>query len=697
MGIKFKQIDNLQETFDSMSGDFGYQITNNQSSISGVYNDNQILSGWKYFANNIDISGQQGLLVQNDSIYTPNNLIAGGAKIGFPISIPRNSTSDPLGSLQVTGGQIYFEDQLNIRNNAGINIENGSITGNNANFQSITGASINADYITGSTGNFNYLTGSSLSFESINAQSIDFVPTTAPIHQEGRLFYDTDNLTLTLYNDEADISLQVGQEEYLRVRNNTTGIITNGSVVRINGSQGNHPTISLASADSEQHAQAVGLATHDIGSNNFGYITTYGLVNGLNTTGFSAGDEIALSPVSGEFTSGTITSPNYKVSVGHIITSHQNQGKILVQVGQPKLGGGDVKSLSSINVSGITYYDSAANNAGILGSSNTFVYDNASGFVGIGEPEPEGILDVKSTSSAVTLTRLTSAQMGSFAGQGGMIAFNTEAKKFYGKPDVGAKSWKLLQEPWTPTQLTLNAWYDAADLSTFDLSGNYISAWRDKSFKGNHVSQSNTGQQPIAYKNSRNGLNVLAFSPNDTLTSNGSTIEDQDQTWMIILKPTGIDNVNDGFLSYYDNNSENLSGSWQLESAGGSAFYGRIRKGPTSDILPTTNLLDSDQNGNYVMLEWDFDRQNFQHSSWSNGVYNDSGISDTTGVVPNMDIKVMTNRNDNQFPGGEVAEIICFSGILSTDDRQKAEGYLAHKWNLTGSLDASHPFKFLKP
>lgn len=694
MGIKFKQIDNLQETFDSMSGDFDSEITTNRNNISGIYSSNQTLSGWKYFANNIDISGQQGLLVQNDNIYTPNNLIAGGAKIGFPISTPRNSTAAPLGSLQVTGGQIYFEDQLNIRNNAGINIENGSITGSNANFQLTTSVSVDANYITGLTGNFNYLTGDSLNFQNINAESVDFVPTTTPAYQEGRLFYDTDNLTLTLYNDEADISLQVGQEEYIRVRNDTDTVISNGSAVRINGSQGTHPTVSLASADSEQNAQTIGLATHDIGSNNFGYITTYGLVNGLNTNGFSAGDEIVLSSVSGQFTSGIIESPNYRASVGHVITSHQSQGKVLVRVGQPKLGGGDVKSLSSVNVSGITYYDSAVNNAGILGSSSSLVYDNVNGRVGIGTAAPQAVLDVYSTDSSIIHPRLNTDQMtGVSSPVNGMIIYNTDIKKFAGYSN---DSWQLLEEEWSPRQSTLNAWYDASDLSTFNLSGNYVSMWRDKSFKANHVTQSNTGQQPVAYEDSHNGLNVLDFSPNDNLISNGSTIENQDQTWLMLVRATDINNTNDGFLSYHDDNQSSLSGSWQFESSFGSQVLGLVRKGTSSDTTATTYFSSSDLIDQYSIFAWNFDRQNLQHSSWLNGSYNDSGVSDITGLVPNMNIKVMVNRANNQYPGGRVAEIICLSGAL-IEDKEKAEGYLAHKWNVTGLLPDSHPYKYIKP
>lgn len=711
MGIKFKQIDNLQSTFDALSGDFQNQITTNSDDISGVYNDSQILSGWKYFANNVDISGAQGLLVSNDNIYTPNYLIASGAKLGFPIGTPRNSTSAPEGSLQVSGGQIYFEDQLNIRNNAGINITNGAITGNTGDFDYLTGSSLN--YLSGAfsdtltisgvdvaTGVFiDYqadsgiaLVGSTFITQGTgNFSTIDFESITAPAHQEGRLFYDTDNLTLTLYNDEADISLQVGQEEYLRVRNNTTGTISNGSVVRINGSQGTHPTIDLASADSEEHAQVIGLATHDIEAASFGYVTTYGIVRGLNTQDYDPGDEIHLSVTSGEFTSGQVISPNYRVTVGHVLRDHLNQGTVLVQPGQAKLGGGDVKNLKTVNISGITFFEEAVDGAGIICSKDNFVFDTGTDSVGIGTTNPQAALDVYSTNSAILHPRLSTDQMtGISSPVNGMVIYNTDVKKFAGYSD---NSWSLLQEEWTPQKLTLNAWYDAADLATLDLSGNYVSTWRDKSFKGNHTLQSDTGKQPVAYEKSHNGLNVLDFTPDDHLISNDSTIENQDQTWIVLANITNVDSSADSIVSYHD--GINLSGSWQLQANNSTEFRGKVLKGLGAGISNTA-FSDTDLSNTYNIFTFNFDRQNQQHSNWLNGSINDSAVSDVTGIFPSMDIKIMTNRGTNNYPEGQVAEIICFSGI-STEDKEKAEGYLAHKWNLTGSLPDSHPYKYIRP
>lgn len=224
MGIKFKQIDGLQSTLDSISGGFNNQTTINSNDISGLYYDNIQISGWKYFDDNVDISGLQGLLVANDNIYTPNNLIAGGIKIGFPIATPRNSTQAPLGALQVTGGQIYLEDQLNIRNDSDIVISNGGITANQGIFNTdltISGQAVATGEIkeyfagsginlvgnvfeTSSTGFFDAIgigTGNPRSVLDINStDSAPIMPrmTTAQMNAitspvEGMLIYNTDS------------------------------------------------------------------------------------------------------------------------------------------------------------------------------------------------------------------------------------------------------------------------------------------------------------------------------------------------------------------------------------------------------------------------------------------------------------------------------------------------------------------------
>jgi len=213
---------------------------------------------------------------------------------------------------------------------------------------------------------------------ALDLDGIDFNLGTNPPHKEGRIFYDDGNHALAVYNDEADITLQVGQEEFLRVRNNTTGTIFNGEAVRISGSQGTHVTVAKAIATGDFVAQAVGLATHDIEQNSFGYVTTYGIVRDVDTSNFNDGDEIFLSPeVSGGLTGVSPIAPNFKLSLGHVVRSHPTVGQIVVKPSTPKLGGGDVKTLGNKVPSGVAFTEQiAGTDAAIIASSSGMVYDS---------------------------------------------------------------------------------------------------------------------------------------------------------------------------------------------------------------------------------------------------------------------------------------------------------------------------------
>lgn len=45
------------------------------------------------------------------------------------------------------------------------------------------------------------------------------------------------------------------------------------------------------------------------------------------------------------------------------------------------------------------------------------------------------------------------------------------------------------------------------------------------------------------------------------------------------------------------------------------------------------------------------------------------------------------------YDKGYIHEVIYFDGAMRSDERQRAEGYLAHKWNFADILPAEHPFK----
>lgn len=161
------------------------------------------------------------------------------------------------------------------------------------------------------------------------ASDVPFLPVAAPAHSEGLVFYDSTDKSLTYYNDEADVSMNIGREMWVRVRNDSGSQISNGKVVYINDALGQLPTIRLARADSATTSRVIGIATHDIGNNEFGYVTSTGEIKGLNTIAYSDGDALYLSAVTaGEMTTTAPTAPNRTIQVATVLHAHVSQGKL---------------------------------------------------------------------------------------------------------------------------------------------------------------------------------------------------------------------------------------------------------------------------------------------------------------------------------------------------------------------------------
>jgi hypothetical protein len=72
------------------------------------------------------------------------------------------------------------------------------------------------------------------------------------------------------------------------------------------------------------------------------------------------------------------------------------------------------------------------------------------------------------------------------------------------------------------------------------------------------------------------------------------------------------------------------------------------------------------------------------------------GGSLTNGVSASIGAG-FTSGSYSRFWNGDMAEILVFNSSLTAFQRQQVEGYLAWKWNLHGTLPASHPFKNAPP
>ena len=208
-----------------------------------------------------------------------------------------------------------------------------------------------------------------------------------PSYSEGTIFYDSIEKALGLYNSESEVTQQLGQENYIRVYNETGSTITDGSVVYISGTEGveNRPTIDLAVATARSTSEVLGFATHDIEDATFGFVTYWGLVNNLDTSSFVTGDILFLSSIAaGTFSIDHPGTDNYLVQLGYVVRAHASLGRILVTL-EPDLASSEqpiTKSYSITTQGGFGsgdfwaggYYDFASADANLTQASTTVNY-----------------------------------------------------------------------------------------------------------------------------------------------------------------------------------------------------------------------------------------------------------------------------------------------------------------------------------
>ena len=150
----------------------------------------------------------------------------------------------------------------------------------------------------------------------------------------GQLAWNVDDNTVSL--GLGAVSLQLGQEEYIYIKNQSGETIGNGNTVMFAGTIGNSGRILGAKGVADGSFPSkyiIGIASHDIADGEDGYVTTFGKVRQIDTSMFSEGDILFANPASPGTLSNTIPiAPNNKVTVAAVVNSDAINGELFVRV-----------------------------------------------------------------------------------------------------------------------------------------------------------------------------------------------------------------------------------------------------------------------------------------------------------------------------------------------------------------------------
>ena len=199
---------------------------------------------------------------------------------------------------------------------------------------------------------------------------IDFDTAATVTRKSGRLWWDNaDGIqTLNLGMAGSNATMQMGQESYYRIK--ASSAITEGQVIMFTGTVGASGALQGAPATGLTAATAqyvMGVATENIALNGWGYVTEFGLVRGINTTGGAEawvdGQILYYNPsVTGGLTKTLPSAPNAKVVVAAVVYAHASNGSLFIR---PSFGGelgqyeGNV-GFGSLSNGDLIQYDSGA-------------------------------------------------------------------------------------------------------------------------------------------------------------------------------------------------------------------------------------------------------------------------------------------------------------------------------------------------
>lgn len=172
-----------------------------------------------------------------------------------------------------------------------------------------------------------------------------------------RMSWNTSMGTANLTMGYSNAVNQIGQEIYFPpVLNSTGSTFSNGRVAAFAGVTSGDPTITGFIADGSMPPEYImGVATSDIANGDKGFITQFGYINNVDTTGsaygetWAAGDILYASPtVAGGLTNVKPTVPNLAITVAAVVVANATTGRMLVRcIPQPRLYYGDFQDTTT--------------------------------------------------------------------------------------------------------------------------------------------------------------------------------------------------------------------------------------------------------------------------------------------------------------------------------------------------------------
>jgi len=250
---------------------------------------------------------------------------------------------------------------------------------------------------------------------------------------------------------------------------------------------------------------------------------------------------------------------------------------------------------------------------------------------------------------------------------------------------------------WNPSDLgssVCRGWYNSENKT---VNGTDVESLTDLSGNNNDLGQMPTASYPSTTNASTlNGITGVRFTSGDALktSSNLGDIDTQNYEMIVVVKGESSSGSGSGIeyvLGWTDgSNDGHAFGYYDLSSFGFTAYYqitggsqgSQVISGDANTLENPASMLGlgkKDSSYSRIMLDGSEKKQ---------------FLYDT--VTTNNPIYLGTRGNVTPVLNGTVFEVVILLNN-SSSDREKTEGYLAHRYGIEGNLPSDHPYKSAAP
>ena len=253
-------------------------------------------------------------------------------------------------------------------------------------------------------------------------------------------------------------------------------------------------------------------------------------------------------------------------------------------------------------------------------------------------------------------------------------------------------------ELWTPADLGTNLflWLDAADSSTLwadttattaATNGGSIARWDDKSGWNRNAVQETAEARPIYRHAQINGKNIVSLERQDfpyhLMQIDPFSVSAGIRLYHVVQgRKTGEGDIRNNHPFY----ATTLTTISHFGGIGGNSdwydsFFSTSRPQVSATLIPqfSTYLTFVEQTGTQI-------------KGRVFGLIDESTANATFNASPTTYFGVAVRANSGVIPDFWLSEYVMIQSP-TTNDQQKIEGYLAHKWGLTANLPSDHPYK----